>query len=83
MYEGVRVRCQHGRPAPANQLQNCKSGTRANSKSALDRYCRFDGLTDTQLLTSWEQERCDSTPKDPKVESAASLNQVMLSEANL
>ena len=50
-----------------------KSGYRANSKSALDRYCRLTWLTDTQLLTSREQERCDSTRQEPKAKSAASL----------
>jgi len=53
-----------------------KSGYRANSKSALDMYCRFKGLTDTHLPTSREQERCDSTPKESKAESVASLKKV-------
>ena len=48
--------------------------TELKLKSSLDnRYCRLKGLTDTQLLTAWEQEGCDSTPNKPKAESAASL----------
>ncbi len=73
---GIRVRRPNRRPAPANQLQGSKSGYRANSKSALDKCCRLKGLTETQLLTSREQERCDSTSKKPKAESALSLKKL-------
>ena len=70
----VRVYAYASQIAARHPQINYRIANRAarlkNSKTELDS-CLLEGLTGTQLLTSWEQERCEfHTPITIKTESA-------------